>query len=113
MNDLKLDENGDVIIESNDIPYVSGNELTRQKVKQILGTTKGEWFGNADEGINTRAIISKSPIEDEVMDNMLDGLRQVDETFQITEHTYYISGRKLNLSFTAETDSGEEIEITM
>ena len=113
MNDFKLDEKGDIKIENNDISLVSGNDLIVQKIKQILGTNKGEWFANEDEGINIRAILAKNPNEDEIIDNVLDGLQQVDETFHITEYTFNVIDRKLYLNFKAETSSGEEVDITI
>ena len=54
-----MNEQGDVIIESGAIRMVQGTELTRQTIKTVLGTQKGEWFLNWEEGINHNEILGK------------------------------------------------------
>lgn len=54
-----LDENGDLIVENGDIQMVHGVDLTKQNVKCVLGTQKGEWFLNWSEGINFEDILGK------------------------------------------------------
>ena len=39
---------------------VHGAELTRQTVECVLGTNKGEWSLNVDEGINFKNILGKA-----------------------------------------------------
>lgn len=56
---FRLDENGDVLIENGEIGMVHGAELTQQTIKSVLGTQKGEWFLNLDEGINYQNILGK------------------------------------------------------
>lgn len=41
------------------IEMVEGAELTCQKIKTVLGTNKGEWFFDEEEGINFDNIIGK------------------------------------------------------
>ena len=59
IKDFALDNNGDVIIENGDIKLVHGAELTAQKLKCVLGTQKGEWFVEWEEGINLDIILGK------------------------------------------------------
>lgn len=59
MKGFALTENGDVLIKNNEIQMVHGAELTQQTIKTVLGTQKGEWFLNADEGINYNEILGK------------------------------------------------------
>lgn len=54
-----LDDKGDLIIENGDIQMVHGAELTKQTIKTVLGTQKGEWFLNWEEGINYNEILGK------------------------------------------------------
>ena len=54
-----LNEQGDVIIASGAIQMVQGSELTKQTIKSVLGTQKGEWFLNWEEGIDHYAILGK------------------------------------------------------
>lgn len=41
------------------IEMVEGAELTAQKIKTVLGTNKGEWFFDEEEGINFDNILGK------------------------------------------------------
>lgn len=59
MKDLKLNAVGDIIIENSDIETIEGSDVTRQMVQQVLGTNKGEWVLNKDEGIVFDNIIGK------------------------------------------------------
>ena len=54
-----LDDKGDLIIESGNIQMVHGTELTKQTIKTVLGTQKGEWFLNWSEGIDHNSILGK------------------------------------------------------
>lgn len=59
MKGFKLDESGDVSIRSGEIEMTHGAELTMQTIKSVLGTQKGEWFLNHNEGINHDNILGK------------------------------------------------------
>lgn len=112
MRDLRLNENGDIIISGRDLHFVSDTSLTLQKVKQILSTNKGESL-DENEGINFGVFLKKNPSEDEMLDTILDGLRQVDESFVITEYSFDTNKRHLTLTFKATNDSGEVIGLVM
>lgn len=62
MRGFLLDEKGDIVIKNNEIVMTEGNELLAQTIRIVLGTNKGEWFDNSDEGINNRVILGKNPI---------------------------------------------------
>ena len=59
MKGFAVDESGDVIIENGDIRMAHGADLTMQTIKSVLGTQKGEWFLNLQEGINYNEILGK------------------------------------------------------
>lgn len=88
------------------------NELMRQKIQKVLSTNKGEWFGNADEGINFRNILKKGVTEEDVKSEILDGLLQIDDSVIITEFSMELdhATRSLNVAFKAENLDGEVIE---
>lgn len=65
MKGFKLTSTGDVEIKNNQIQMIEGNELLRQTVECVLGTNKGEWFLNPDEGINFQNILGKRTPEQE------------------------------------------------
>lgn len=113
MKDLLVDESGDLVLFKRDLQLVENKELTAQKVRLILSTKKGEWEYDENEGINFSAMLGKNVDIDEVLDAIRDGLRQVDETFEITEHSDSIKGRQLNVTFKAVSDNGEVIELNL
>ena len=59
MKGFALDERGDLLIENGVIQMVHGVDLTMQKIKSVLGTQKGEWFLDWEEGINYDEILGK------------------------------------------------------
>lgn len=77
MKGFKLDDKGDVVIQNGEIDMVHGAELTMQTIKTVLGTQKGEWFLNWNEGINHDNILGKkryvtknSAIENQYIDEI-------------------------------------------
>lgn len=113
VKDFSLDDNGDIVIRNNDIQLISDKNLTIQKIRMILGTNKKEWLFNEDEGINFGVMLVKNPNEDQILDTVLDGLRQIDETFNITAYSFKTIQRRLLLTFTATNENGEEISLTV
>lgn len=113
LKDFSLDSNGDIIIRNNDIQLISDKNLTIQKIRMVLGTNKGEWLFNESEGINFGVMLVKNPNEDQILDTVLDGLRQIDETFNITSYSFKTIQRRLILTFTATNENGEEISLTV
>lgn len=114
MKGLELNENNDVLIKNNQIQMVENAELTRQTVKCVLGTNKGEWCLNTSEGVDFGVFLGKIPNDETVLQNEItQGLEQVDESLAITEFEVNRdnSKRKLSLRFKAESESGETINI--
>lgn len=103
MQGFMLDDDGDVVINNNDIQLVENEELIRQKVRNVLSTNKGEWFLNEDEGINFDNLLGKNNPEELVRAEIEQGIQQVDENFAITEFEMYAdkNSRKLTVNFTA------------
>lgn len=115
MKSFSLNENHDIDIKNNEIQLTEGSELVRQTVECTLNTKAGEWFLNDELGIDFNAILGKGIPDDETVKNVvLEGLRQVDETFRIDdfETAYNSKTRKLTVNFTASTDSGRVITIS-
>lgn len=59
MKGFALNEQGDLVIENGEIQMVHGTELKAQTIKTVLGTQKGEWFPNWEEGIDHNEILGK------------------------------------------------------
>lgn len=111
MKGFALDENGDVLIENNEISIVVGASLLQQKVWTILHTNLGEWFFDPDEGIDFGNLLGKNISEELVRYEIERGLAQVDSTFVITEFTFDVdkADRKAKVTFRAQTKNGEEV----
>lgn len=109
---FKLDQNGDVLIENNQIQMINGDELIRQTARSIISTNKGEWFLNEDEGIIFDNILGKFVDEDVIKSEIEEGLSQIDSSFSITEFSYEFDSdkRKLKVSFSATNDDGTVID---
>lgn len=103
-------ENGDVKIEKGKICMISGDELIRQSAEAVIGTNKGEWFLNKNEGINFKNILKKNPNLDVIRDEIQSGLNQIDDSFVITHYSNNFEGRTLKIYFKARNASGKEIE---
>ena len=110
MKGFMLDENGDILIENGQIQLVNGDELVRQTVESVLGTNKGEWFLNIEEGINFSNLLGKGKEEDIIKDEILQGLSQVDSSFYLEDFKCEVTKRKLKVKFTAKNEQGETVK---
>ncbi|MGI6014372.1 MAG: DUF2634 domain-containing protein [Oscillospiraceae bacterium] len=111
MKGFAMDETGDVVIANNEIMMVTGSELMRQQVQNVLRTNLEEWFLDLDEGIDYHNIIGKGITEELIRYEIERGLTQVDSTFAITEFACNIDNtkRKATVDFQAVTDTGGEV----
>ena len=112
MSDIKgfaLDSKGDVLIENNEISIVVGESLIQQKVTSVLKTKLREWFFDWEEGVNYDNLLGKNTNEELARYEVERGLKQVDETFAITEFAYEADSktRKAKITFSAQTSNGE------
>ena len=114
MRGFALDSSGDVIMKDGDIVFTGGDDLTRQTMETVLGTNKGEWFNNEDEGIRFSHVLGKNVNTDIVRDEMQQGISQVDEDFYVDDFVAAITGRKLSVGFTARRlTTDESIDLTV
>lgn len=113
MKDLQIASNGDLVLSGGDIPYISGANLEVQKTRLVLGTNKGEWVLNPDEGINFNVMLGKNPNYDQIIDTVLDGLHQINEDIQISSYRFEKKDRHLVLKFTASLPNGQEVTYTV
>lgn len=106
--------NGDVAISNNDIALATGIELERQVITAVLGTNKGEWFLNENEGINFRTMLTKNPDYDLIKAEIISGLNQINSDYSLTSFTHELnSDRNLILTITISKSSGEAIPLTL
>lgn len=114
MKGFMLDDNGDVLIKNGQIQMIDGNELLRQTIQSVIGTNKGEWVLNRDEGITFSFILGKGNTEDVIRHEIEKGLKQVDDTFIITSFEMNVDKdtRKATITFKAVNSTGDEIDGT-
>ena len=115
MKSFALDTAHDVVIENGVVQLAEGSELLRQSAETTLNTKIKEWFLNHELGIDFNAILGKKAVEDDVLKSViLQGLRQVDETFFLESFAskYDKRKRKLTVNVTAKTENGETITIS-
>ena len=92
---------------------IDGNELLRQTVQSVIGTNKGEWVLNREEGITFSKILGKGNTETMIRFEIQNGLKQVDETFIVTSFEMsVVKDRRYKISFVAKNSTGEEISGT-
>ena len=110
MKNFKLDPlTNDIEIKNNQIQMIEDDELLSQTCRSVLGTNKGEWFNNKNEGISFQNIFSK-PINYELIeDEIQGGLIQVDETLKIESFEHELNDRYLKVKFKARNESGNAI----
>ena len=111
MKCFKIDEHGDVVIENNDISLVYGDSLLQQKVWSVLRTNLREWFFDWGQGVDFSNLLGKNTNAELVRYEVERGLRQVDETFVITDFSYEVdrAARKAMVTFKARNESGENV----
>lgn len=65
MIDIKLDPDGELVIDSNgDIAFTSGDDATAQEILFRLKTTKGDWTLGVTEGCSLERFIGTPNIEE-------------------------------------------------
>lgn len=100
--------NGDVVVNKT-IEEVDGSELLWQKVERVLGTNKGEWSYDVEEGINFSVIFRKNPDVDEIRATIDEALTRIDETFAITSFKLTMQGRAATISLQAVNGNGVKV----
>ena len=101
-------DRGDVVVNKT-IPLVEGIELLQQKAELVIGTNKGEWIHDLEEGIDYHVILRKNPDEGEIRQTIEEALKRLDETFVITSFELTMKGRDAVISFKAVNDNDEEV----
>ncbi len=113
MTGFALDKNNDILIQNNQIQMVNSEELTKQTMRTVVGTNKGEWCLNENEGINFKNILGKNTDEEIIKNEIEQGLSQIDSSFVITSFAmnFDSSTRKLSVDFQAKNSENEAVEI--
>lgn len=108
-----LDENNDIVTRDGKFVVIKDNELTGQTLRTTLGTVKGEWFRNADEGIDQAFMIGKGVTEDMQRTQIEEACLQVDENLYVSEFHSETDKktRTATITFTAKDRNDNEITV--
>lgn len=111
MKGFKVNSDGDLIID-NDIEMTNDMDLIRQTIQTVLGTNKGEWFFNVDEGINFDNILTKKPDYDVIRNEIAQGVKQVDSYYELLEFNYHLdkNTRKLCIDFSVSNKKNQIVK---
>lgn len=112
MTGLKLNDKNDIEISGGDILLVEDLKLEEQTMRTVLGTNKGEWPFNPDEGIDFRQLIGKGVTSDMARSQITSGIHQVNKNRNIENFTYQTVERHAVIDFTAREQGGSNIALT-
>lgn len=114
MQSLKLDKDGDLVMENNDLQIVKDKDELVQTFRTVLRTNKNEWFLNPELGFDYAVILGVKEIEEEALRLALqDAAEQMDEIYNIDEIEINFDrrNRKVIISFIVTTVDGERLEL--
>ena len=112
------DDDGNILLSgAGNTTQIEGDEATRQRLEVRLGTPKGSWFLAPDEGVPYFQVILGSKSNPVALNSIfLETILETSDVSRLKEPIQYgpLGGsRVLPMSFTAITDSGEELEMTL
>ena len=108
-----LDENNDIVIQNGKFVMIEDTKLKSQTLRTILETEKGEWFRNADEGIDHSFMIGKGITKDMQRTQVEEACLQVDENLHVSAF-YSETDKKTRhaiIKFVATDKNNDEITI--
>lgn len=113
MNDIKLDETGDIVIDdtAGDIAYVSGKDELTQHVQSLLNTFLGELSWNEERGLNQMQLLNSLDDKQAIQTTLSDYLDEHLDNFEsISIGSSEINDRSLNIKATIKLNDGTNIE---
>ena len=117
MKTFKLNNDGDVVIKNNQIELVDGIGMLVQTLKQVLNTNLEEWFGDKEEGIDYKVILTKNPNYDLIQDTINTAAQKVayhlNVEIETDNFTYEVEGRNQTISFTITVNGKESTEVSV
>lgn len=117
MKTFKLDLNGDVVINNNQIELVRDMELVTQTLRQVLSTNLGEWFGDETEGIDFHVILAKNPDYELIKDTINTAVQKVADNLnielEIDDFSFEVNGRDLVITFTLTAEGMGSTTVTL
>lgn len=95
MIDLKLNQDNDIDFQNNDIQMVSDVDEIIQNIKVILRTRLGEFFGDAEMGLDYSDILGKNYSEQYAVASIMDALLEDNRVSSVTDVNLTVQSRQL------------------
>lgn len=113
MKDFALDENGDILIEDNDISYVIDDKQEIQKIRQVLGTKLGEWEYDSNEGIDFDALSQKHIDLQRVRETIQNALHEISASYVLQACIIEMTNHVLHIKVSAGKQKPLEVYIPL
>jgi len=107
-------QNGDLVIENNDIAMIDNDEELIQSIKMLLSIRKGESSLDPEVGLSYNNVLGKSANQEEARDDIIEALSQDDRVASVTDIMFiddFKNSRTRKISLTIEKADGSELTI--
>lgn len=114
MRDLKLEQEGDLMISEFDLKLTTNSEIVEQRIRQALLTFRGEWFLNTELGLPYyENILAEKNSLQAIKAIFVDAIGKVEGVKELTkfEIKYDNDSRALAINFNLIDDFNNLIEI--
>lgn len=106
-------QNGDLVIENNDLILISDDEELIQSVRNTLLTRKGEFFLDPEEGVSHDNLLGKGTSDEEARDDIIEALSRDERIQAVTDimFTDNLETRRRQVSLTIQKQDDTELTI--
>lgn len=113
MRAFELSDKGDLIFNGTELVMTEGLHQIAQEMELSVGTAKGEWFLDEDEGMDYSSLYDQRPFnKDEFRNDAIESLDGTTQPLIVTELLIGKPiGRSVKVELKAETEDGELIQI--
>lgn len=111
MKALKIDENGDFVMENGSFVMVEGDEQLAQEVRIAIQTNRGEWFLDLDEGLDREPIFAKNFNENNARSSIIESLMNTSEPLAVEEIDFLKVGRVLYVNLVLRKEDGSILNV--
>lgn len=107
MSTIKIDSNGDIALEKNDVVLLTGKDEIAQVLKQELRVFLGEWFLDTREGVPYyQDILKKAPDIGRIDAVLKNRILSSPGIVELLEFQVELNQRNLELVFKARSTEG-------
>lgn len=108
---FRLDNKGDLIIQSGELQMVHQREELVQSLERILTTNKGEWFLDSNFGLDYPQIWGKGRTTAEIRNHITQALLQDSRVTSVDLQRIQVQGRQLIVQGSVTSIYEEELRL--